>query len=559
MIKWVVASLYSSGHRVRFIVSLCLFGICMVQTIPAQRNKKKPLQMSDRVELLHADELRYDMYGPNPDAQIVKGNVSFRHQGARLTCDSAYFYEADNSMKAFGHVRFKQGDTLSLTADRADYDGQEQVMRARKNVVLRHRRQTLHTDSLDYDRLYKNAYFFEGGTLVDGKDRLVSDWGEYNTETRKAVFYYNVQLKSTDRLVTTDTLHYDTRLSIAHVLGPSKITTKTSVVETKDAFFHTKSDKAQLYGRSTIVDGQKTITGDSLFYDSKTGDSHGYGNVVFVDKENKNSLKANYLEYNEKTGYGFATDKALVMDYSQQDTLYLHGDTLKLYTFHVDTDSMYRKVHAYDKVRVYRKDIQAVCDSLVFNSKDSCMTMYRDPVIWNNNRQLLGEQISLYMNDSTIREAHVIGQAFSVEQADENEHYNQISSKEMHAYFVDGQIRRAIAVSNVLSIFYPVDDQDSSLVMLNYLETDTMKMYFAERRQLEKIWTPKAVGTSYPMTQIPPGKTKLPHFAWFEEIRPKDKDDVFNWRGKGGGNELKHIDRQEAPLQRLNRSKGVLP
>ena len=126
-------------------------------------------------------------------------------------------------MKAFGHVRFVQGDTLSLTAERADYDGQEQMMRARKNVVLKHRRQTLLTDSLDYDRLYQTAYFYEGGTLIDGKDRLVADWGEYNTETRQAVFYYHVKLRSKDRLVTTDTLHYDTQKSIAHVLGPSKI------------------------------------------------------------------------------------------------------------------------------------------------------------------------------------------------------------------------------------------------------------------------------------------------------------------------------------------------
>ena len=550
--------LSKSGHRIRFIVSLCLFGLCIAQVLPAQRNKKKT-QKKDRVELLHADELRYDLYGPNPEAQILKGHVSFRHQGARLTCDSAYFYEADNSMQAFGHVRFRQGDTLSLVADRADYDGQEQVMRARKNVVLKHRRQVLRTDSLDYDRLYKNAYFFEGGTLIDGKDRLVSDWGEYNTETRQAVFYYNVKLKSPERLVTTDTLHYDTKKSIAHVLGPSKITTKSSVVETKDAFFHTKSDQAQLYGRSTIVDGEKTITGDSLFYDSRTGDSHGNGNVVFVDKKNRNSLLANYLQYNEKTGQGVATDSALVIDYSQKDTLYMHGDTLKLFTFHIDTDSMYRKVHAYHKVRVYRKDLQAVCDSLVFSTKDSCMTMYQDPIVWNNNRQLLGEQIHLYMNDSTIREAHVIGQALSIEQADQNDHYNQLSSKEMHAYFTDGNIRRAVAVSNVLSVFYPLDDKDSSLVMMNYLETDTMKMYFADHRQLERIWTPKAVGTSYPMSQIPANKERLPDFAWFADIRPKDKDDVFRWRGKEGGNKLKYVPRQQAPLQRLNRKKGATP
>jgi hypothetical protein len=78
-------------------------------------------------------------------------------------------------------VKFVQGDTLSLTCERGDYDGQELMMHARHNVVLKHRRQTLYTDSLDYDRLYEYAYFYDGGKLVDGKDQLSSDWGEYNT------------------------------------------------------------------------------------------------------------------------------------------------------------------------------------------------------------------------------------------------------------------------------------------------------------------------------------------------------------------------------------------
>lgn len=544
------------GHRISFIVTLCLFGLCIVQALP-KTQKKAVNKQADRVELIHADELSYDMFGPNPNAQIVKGHVAFRHQGARLTCDSAYFYQDDNSMKAFGHVRFIQGDTLSLLAERAFYDGQGQVMRARNHVVLKHRRQTLLTDSLDYDRLYKNAYFFEGGTLIDGKDKLVSDWGEYSTETRQATFYYNVKLKSASRLVTTDTLHYDTQKSMAHVLGPSKITDKNSVVHTKNAYFDTKSDKAQLFGRSTIIDGQKTITGDSLYYNSKTGASKGYGNVVFVDKKNKNTLNAGYLQYNEKTGFGFATKKAVVIDYSQKDTLYMHADTLKLFTYFINTDSTYRKIHAYDKVRVYRKDIQAVCDSMVVNTKDSSMTMYRDPIVWNNNRQLLGESIKVFMNDSTVREAHVLGQALSIEQVDNKEHYNQISSKEMHAYFVNGQIKNAIAVSNVKSIYYPTDSKDSSLVMLNYLETDTMKMYFSDKRTLQKIRTPKAVGTAYPMTQIPSDKKQLSDFAWFEDIRPLNKDDIFIWRGKGTAKQLKYIGRQESPLQRLNGSRGT--
>lgn len=541
-----------NGHRIFFILILCLFGFCLVQAMQAPRKKHKKRPEGERVYLLHADELRYDMFGRNPDAQIVKGKVSFMHQGGHLTCDSAYFYQGTNSVKAFGHVHYRQGDTLSLTCERAEYDGMMQMMHARRNVVLHHRRQTLKTDSLDFDRLYNMANFFDGGTLIDGKDRLVSDWGEYHTETREAKFVFNVKLRSGKDVVTTDTLYYDVPTSTAHMVGPSRIVSGSSVVHTADGYYDTKTDKAKLFGRSTLVDKDKSITGDSLYY-VKNGESTGYGNVVYVDKKNKNSLTCNYLRYNEKTGMGFATKRPVAIDYSQKDTLWMHSDTMRIYTFNINTDSVYRKVHAYPHVRAFRNDMQAICDSLVFNSKDSCMTMYKDPVIWNANRQMLGEEIRAYMADSTIRFAHVIGQALSIEQMPDSVHYNQITSSEMKSYFEKGEMKMTEAIGNVQTVYYMTNDKDSSLVGLNYLETDTMRMYLGAARKLDKIWTNKFTSTMYPITQVPPAKYKLPNFAWFEDLRPKDKNDIFVWRGKSSGTELKSIKRHEAPLQSLKK------
>ena len=541
-----------NGHRIFFILILCLFGFCLVQAMQAPRKKHKKRPEGERVYLLHADELRYDMFGRNPDAQIVKGKVSFMHQGGHLTCDSAYFYQGTNSVKAFGHVHYRQGDTLSLTCERAEYDGMMQMMHARRNVVLHHRRQTLKTDSLDFDRLYNMANFFDGGTLIDGKDRLVSDWGEYHTETREAKFVFNVKLRSGKDVVTTDTLYYDVPTSTAHMVGPSKIVSGSSVVHTADGYYDTKTDKAKLFGRSTLVDKDKSITGDSLYY-VKNGESTGYGNVVYVDKKNKNSLTCNYLRYNEKTGMGFATKRPVAIDYSQKDTLWMHSDTMRIYTFNINTDSVYRKVHAYPHVRAFRNDMQAICDSLVFNSKDSCMTMYKDPVIWNANRQMLGEEIRAYMADSTIRFAHVIGQALSIEQMPDSVHYNQITSSEMKSYFEKGEMKMTEAIGNVQTVYYMTNDKDSSLVGLNYLETDTMRMYLGAARKLDKIWTNKFTSTMYPITQVPPAKYKLPNFAWFENLRPKDKNDIFVWRGKSSGTELKSFKRHEAPLQSLKK------
>lgn len=543
------------SKRCLFILILCFLGLCLAQS-KGPRKHKRAKTTDERVYLLHADELRYDQYGSVPDAQIVKGKVSFRHKGAHLTCDSAYFYESSNSFDAFGHVRLRQGDTLTLVSDYAYYDGNDQMAYARRNVVLTHRGSKLYTDSLVYDRLYDMGWFVEGGKLVDKKNVLTSDWGEYHADTREAVFNYNVNLKNPKFLLTTDTLYYDTKTSIAHMVGPSKVTSDGSVINTKDGYYDTNKERAQLFGRSTVVDKDKKITADSLFYDEKNGISEGYRNVVYVDEANMNKMTCNEFKYNEKTGCGYAANNPVLMDYSQKDTLWVHSDTMRIEAFNYDTDSVYRKVHCYNKVRAYRVDVQAVCDSLVYNSLDSCMTMYRDPITWYGERQLLGERIEVFMKDSTVDRGRVIGQALSVEKTHGEDHYNQISSQRMYAFFRNGEVYRSDAGGNVLTVFYPVEEKDTTLLAHNYLETDTMSM-FMEKRLLLKIWASKHTGTWYPITQIPPSKRFLPQFAWFDYIRPLNKDDIFEWRGKKSGTELKEIPRREAPLQRLSKEKQV--
>jgi hypothetical protein len=188
-------------------------------------------------------------------------------------------------------------------------------------------------------------------------------------------------------------------------------------------------------------------------------------------------------------------------------------------------------MHGYNRVRAYRTDVQAVCDSMVYNSKDSCLTLYNDPILWNVNQQLLGEEIHIYMKDSVIDYAHVVNDALSVEELTEPELYNQVSSKEMFAYFTDGEIHEAQAVDNVLIAYYPEDNADSSYVGLVSMETTKLRM-FMEKKKLQRIWTPRSEGVMYPLTQIPPAKRYLEAFEWFDYVRPVSKQDIFFWRGK---------------------------
>ena len=483
-----------------------------------------------RVYLIHSDDLTFDKWRNN-DAQVLRGNVEFEHDGPRLLCDSANFYEQDNSFEAFGHVRMLQGDTLSLTSDYGFYDGNDQLMQAFQNVVLRHKKTTLYTDSLFYDRIYQMGYYEEGGKLVDGSTTLTSDWGEYHADTKTAVFNYDVRMHDRQFDLVTDSLFYFTDTKLAQIVGPSDIYSGDSHIYSERGYYNTQTEQARLLNRSVLDNKGSILIADSIWHDGISGISEAFRNVVYNDTVNKNMLTSEYAFHNDSTGYAMTTDRAVAVDYSQGDSLFMHADTIKVFTHNINTDSVYRKVHCYNRVRAYRTDVQAVCDSMVYHSQDSCMTMYKDPIVWNVNQQLSGEEIQLFMKDSVIDYAHVINQAFSIEQLNEKDAYNQVSSKEMFAYFKEGEIHEAKAVDNVIVDYYPVDNADTSYVGLVYLETSELRM-FMEQRKLQRIWAPKSDGTMYPMSQIPPSNRFLDGFHWYDYVRPLSKEDIFIWRPK---------------------------
>ena len=526
---------------------LCLLGLGLLAQ-EGVRQSGQPKQKS-KVYLLHSDLLRKD--SRHPDAQVVVGNVVFRHDSVYMYCDSAYYYDQISSFEAFSNVRMEQGDTLFLYGDHLYYDGMTQIAEMRMNVRMENRTTTLLTDSLNYDRVYNLGYFFDGGTLMDEQNVLTSEWGEYNPSTKQSVFNYNVRLVNPQFTLTSDTLRYNTATKVANIVGPSDIVSDANHIYSERGNYNTATGKADLYDRSVLSNEGKQLTGDTLYYDRNTGVGEAFWNIVMNDTVNKNMMTGDYGFYNEQTKYAFVTRKAVAVDYSQGDSLFLHGDTLMLETFHLNTDSMYREMRAFHKVRFYRTDVQGVADSLVFSTVDSCLTMYKDPILWNENQQLVGEQVKIYMNDSTIDWAHIINQALSVEQVDSTL-FNQVAGKEMKSYFLDGQMRKTEVIGSVRIVYYPMDS-DSTLIGMNVSETSQLDIYLQDQKLERMVMSPKSNGTLYPMDQIPKGTDRLDNFVWFDYIRPQNKTDIFNWRGKRVEDQLRKSTRPpvELPNQHL--------
>ena len=186
------------------------------------------------------------------------------------------------------------------------------------------------------------------------------------------------------------------------------------------------ADIFRAQGVDYVIEGGQTMNPSTEDF-VKAVEKVNARNIIFLPN-NKNILMGDYGWYKEKVGEALATKRALAKNFSRNaDTLYVHADTLRLFSYDLRTDSAYRVLHGYFHVRAYRTDVQAVCDSLVFHSKLRKLSLYRDPIAWSDDRQILGEEINVYTNDSTLDSVYVERQALIVQQLPDTLHFNQVS------------------------------------------------------------------------------------------------------------------------------------
>lgn len=547
----------------------------------------------NRVFLEKADSL---IARRNVDYQILVGNVHFRRGGMNMYCDSAHFYDMSGSFDAFGNVKMRQGDTLFIDGDELNYNDSLQLATIYadygKKVSLKNRDVTLTTDIFNYDLASELGYYDVGGVLTDKQNKLTSLEGEYNPSTKEAVFTNNVVLNSlseTDTLtIHTNHLYYNTDTHVAELTTESTITNADGVIVTTEGIYNTETTEAELYDRSTVTaNNGNTLTGDTLFYNRKTGIGYGFGNIEINDYGNKSILYGDYGFYNELTDSAIVTRRARAVDYSQGDSIHLHGDTIRGFRVILPPDTIYpnpsapaaavfdsispdslidyaiatlaglpslpqlppaapdsskpatdlapiisgpdtiRYVIAAPSVRFFKKDIQGVCDSMTISSRDSILYMNYFPVVWSDNRQITGDLIQIHFRDSTADWAKIPTNSFMAEEIEEG-YYNQLSGKEMIARFIDGHLDHLDVNGNVLAITFP-EEEDSTINKVTNLESSFLAADFKDNTiKRMKLWS-ETNATVTPLYLARKSIFFLQAFKWYQQYRPSSPDEIFEF------------------------------
>ena len=491
----------------------------------------KTLIYLEHSETLEFDEANY------PDCQILNGNVVFRHDDALMYCDKAFFFNKSNNINAHGNIKMIQGDSLTVYADHLYYNGDTKIARLRNNVRLENKVLTLYTDSLNYDRKNNVGYYFLGGKIVDSTNVLTSTNGKYYPNHDIAVFQNNVVLNNKDFDLFSDTLKYETVGKVAYILGPSDIVQDSTRIYSEYGWYNTIKDNAKLINNSHIRDLEgRRLSADTLFYNQRTGEAEGFKNVALRDSTQAILSNGGYGIYNERTNKGFMVDRATIIDFSSADSMFITSDTIYYDASKEDNTH----IKAYYNVQSWHVDFQSLCDSLFYNSKDSTAQMFGTPILWNENNQITGESIKMYTKNETINKVEIIGSAFIYSKEDTLA-INQVSGKHITAYLADGKISKADVSGNALSIYFVEEDNESAsedtpteYVGINRAESSELHLYFGKKNQIKKIvMTPSSNGVMYTPDKInQPKVTKLDGFADYEYMRPKDQNDIYNYKNK---------------------------
>ena len=529
--------------------SISLILVVLLFAVIGMAQEKAP-QM---VYLEHSETLSFDEKRL-PDAQILRGEVRFRHDSALMYCDSAYFFDKENSLHAFGHVHLIQGDSIEGFGDVLYYNGNTKMAKFRKRVKLIHNgTTTLTTDSMNYDRMKDIAYYFSGGMIEDTVNTLTSTWGQYTPKNNQALFSENVKLVQEKFVLTTDTLCYNTETYQADLVSPTTIVYEheTTILSSR-GWYNTETEKSMLLDRSKIIhaDGM-TLTGDTIYYDKAIGYGKVLGHIESVDSTNQITLYGNKCEMWEHDEHGYVTDSALLVEWSDS-TMYtfMHADTL--FTEHIpyqqmqliakdsvlvdsvwilpapDTlwiDTTYLQIQAYYNIRIFREDMQAVCDSAHYNGRDSIATLCGDPVCWNEHNQVSADTVTIYIKNGSVDYLHGMGNAIAIKQESATE-YNQLAGKEMFAYVRDNDVYRVDVQGNAETVFYP-QEEDGTYMGVNRTQSSFVKLYL-ENRQIERIlFTSATTGVMIPTDQATDEDKFLVTFFWANQERPRKPGDVF--------------------------------
>jgi lipopolysaccharide export system protein LptA len=505
-------------RQVLFCVLIAFFFPSFIYSQSTDQNAKS----KKKIEIIHCDSLGQDQNAGNGYRRLL-GNVAIKHNDILMYCDSAHHYASTKRVLAFSKVHIKQGDTLDLFGNYLFYDGVEGKAFVQGNVELIDKETHLYSNTLNYDVNTKIASYMDRGKITNEKNTLTSIIGIYYTSQKMFHFKDSVKIVNPDYVMSADTMDYNTESGTAFFTGPTRVKGDSINIHSEKGWYDTKKDISRIWKNSIIDNGKQIIHGDSIFYDKTSGFGEAFRNVTIEDTINKILVTGNYAWVYKKPESFLITDKAVFIQISNKDSLFLHADTISAATISNSSGSSYRLMKAFHKCRIFSAGLQAKCDSLSYSFQDSVIRMYHAPVIWSEVNQMTSDSIAIFTKNRQTDRMELYNTAFIAGQVD-SIRFNQIRGRNLTGFFRDNKMYRMIVEGNSELIYFLVDKEGQ--VGWNRAKCSRIEIFLDKGKISQIIEFQNPDGIMNPPLKEKE-RQKLDGFNWYDQLRPKNKLDIF--------------------------------
>lgn len=303
-------------HWVVFLFCLLQMGMSYAQT-PQTGNVRSN---ADRLNLVSSTSGRINA----KTGHMVFYRPVYEHKGNTLSADSGYIYEDEikrQFFEAFGNVVITQPSGTVIYSDRLHYDAAAQHARLTGNVKMVDAASVLTTNYMTYNMRSKTGTYQNGGRIVSRGDTITSKTAYYFENTSDAYFRYKVVVRTPNVKVYTDSMRYNSLTKETYFFGPTNIKgNKGENLYTERGTYNTGTGIAKFNKNNLYTEGTKFLKGDSLYYNRDNGVGEAFRNVVFVDTLDKFYAyggKGLYLQADESI---LMTEKPLVITVVKNDS-----------------------------------------------------------------------------------------------------------------------------------------------------------------------------------------------------------------------------------------------
>lgn len=472
---------------------------------------------------LFTERLDYDL---NTKIATYQEGAILTNGATQLTSKRGYYYTATDE------VFFKDSvividPEFDLRTDTLKLNTVSQVVTFLSPTLIRSDSVSIYCEDGFYNIADSLAEFRVNAQLIKGEQTAQADTIRYEGQDEIYILSGNANFTEEELEATADKIRFNSKTEETELIGNARYEDATQTIISEEIFYDSKNKKYRTRGRSYIAEDEQILEADQVDYDSETGLGVAAGNVVWRDTSANISIESKYAVYDQDSDYFKASGgRALLKTLVDGDTLYMASDTLmaisQIDTLAQDTS---RILIANKRVKIYKSDLQASCDSLTYSTQDSLFQFFKQPLIWTDTTQFRADTIHMALRDEQIHRIFLYRKSLIINSPDEL-YYNQIKGKDITAKFEEGNLREMDVEGNAESVYYAVDNE-KSYVGVNKTICSNMRLYFGDNAIRTIKFYGESEGKLEPMIKADHEALKLEGFKWEANKRPKSLLDIL--------------------------------